>query len=211
MATERQTKANRENAKRSTCPKTAAGKARIRYNALKHGLLTKTALLPGDDQSAFRDLSDGIIADLCPVGDMESIIVDRVINTVWRLRRSSQVETGLFVREHAADDEARLWAAVRTLEAPSQEWILDQAALLSPEETAKMKETLKKEAYASAIQAAKDRHESLPEQLGGAFAHDAATGNAFSKLARYETTLHRMLERDLKQLGELQERRAAAL
>jgi len=38
MASEKQIQANRKNAKRSTGPKTAAGRARSRRNALRHGL-----------------------------------------------------------------------------------------------------------------------------------------------------------------------------
>jgi hypothetical protein len=38
MATERQLRANRENAKQSTGPKTAGGRARSSRNALSHGL-----------------------------------------------------------------------------------------------------------------------------------------------------------------------------
>ena len=38
MATERQIKANRENAKRSTGPKTAAGRLKSSRNSLRHGL-----------------------------------------------------------------------------------------------------------------------------------------------------------------------------
>jgi hypothetical protein len=38
MATERQIRANRENAKRSAGPNTAAGRARSSRNALRHGL-----------------------------------------------------------------------------------------------------------------------------------------------------------------------------
>ena len=38
MATEKQIRANRENAKKSTGPRTAAGRARSSRNALRHGL-----------------------------------------------------------------------------------------------------------------------------------------------------------------------------
>jgi hypothetical protein len=57
MATQRQIEANRKNAKRSTGPKTTDGKAKVKYNALKHGLLADAALLPDEDEAAFCELS----------------------------------------------------------------------------------------------------------------------------------------------------------
>jgi hypothetical protein len=50
MASERQIAANRANAKRSTGPKTAAGKLRSSRNALKHGL-SASGFLPMDDSA----------------------------------------------------------------------------------------------------------------------------------------------------------------
>ena len=47
-------RANRRNARKSTGPKTAAGKARSKMNALKHGLDAETPILPGEDEAAFR-------------------------------------------------------------------------------------------------------------------------------------------------------------
>ena len=47
MATKAQIKANRENAKKSTGPRTEEGKQRVSLNALKHGLLARDAVLPG--------------------------------------------------------------------------------------------------------------------------------------------------------------------
>jgi hypothetical protein len=48
MASDAKTQANRRNAKRSTGPKTAAGKEISRRNAVKHGVLAEyTAILPG--------------------------------------------------------------------------------------------------------------------------------------------------------------------
>jgi hypothetical protein len=45
MTSEKQAKANRENALKSTGPKTPEGKAAVRLNALRHGLLSKEILL----------------------------------------------------------------------------------------------------------------------------------------------------------------------
>jgi hypothetical protein len=48
MTSERQIAANRRNALRSTGPRTLAGKAKIRANAVKHGLAARTVkLAPG--------------------------------------------------------------------------------------------------------------------------------------------------------------------
>jgi hypothetical protein len=49
LATERQIAANRLNAQRSTGPRTEAGKANSRRNALKHGLTAEKMLLEYED------------------------------------------------------------------------------------------------------------------------------------------------------------------
>jgi hypothetical protein len=41
MTSTRQLEANRANARRSTGPKTASGKARVAHNAITHGLLAR--------------------------------------------------------------------------------------------------------------------------------------------------------------------------
>lgn len=46
MATEKQIAANRRNALKSTGPRTPEGKARSRWNALKHGILAKAVVAP---------------------------------------------------------------------------------------------------------------------------------------------------------------------
>src|SRR6266581_2096067 len=60
----------------------------------------------------------------------------------------------------------------------------------------------------SRTEASEARSANPRQRLGDAFARDAATGNAFSKLARYETQLNRTLERTLKQLQEFRQERA---
>ena len=53
MATRTQMKANGNNAKKSTGPRTKQGKARVAKNALKHGLLARDTVLPGEDPADF--------------------------------------------------------------------------------------------------------------------------------------------------------------
>ena len=105
MTSEKQAKANRKNALKSTGPKTPEGKAAVRLNALKHGLLSRETLLPGEDEEALRELDEYLRAELQPVGELENLLVDRVVAAYWRLRRLGRVEAGIFIRESYRDGE----------------------------------------------------------------------------------------------------------
>ncbi len=99
MTSEKQVRANQRNALKSTGPKTPKGKATIRHNALKHGLLSQEILLPGEDGSALKELDEGLRDELQPVGELESMLVDKIIAAAWRLHRLGRVEAGIFARE----------------------------------------------------------------------------------------------------------------
>jgi hypothetical protein len=90
---------NRRNAQKSTGPKTQAGKAIVRLNAMKHGLLSREVLLPDEDESILVELGKRLRAHLQPVGELEVLLVDRIVIATWRLRRLMQVEVGIFERE----------------------------------------------------------------------------------------------------------------
>ena len=49
MTTDAQNEANRRNAKKSTGPRSQAGKAVASQNALKHGLTAKRVIIPGEE------------------------------------------------------------------------------------------------------------------------------------------------------------------
>ena len=55
MTSERRLAANRKNAKRSTGPRTARGKLRVRSNAVQHGLAT-TAVAASSEAQAHMDM-----------------------------------------------------------------------------------------------------------------------------------------------------------
>src|SRR5829696_2675075 len=100
MTSERKVEANRKNALKSTGPKTPEGKDVVSSNAMKHGLLSKEVLLPGEDEEALRELDERLRDELQPAGALEDLLVDRITSALWRLRRLGRVEAGIFALEH---------------------------------------------------------------------------------------------------------------
>jgi hypothetical protein len=94
MATsEKQLAANRRNAEKSTGPKTDAGKAVVKYNALTHGLLTREFMLPDEDYEVATDFEAELLGALQPAGPVEVLLADRIILSAWRLLRAARIET----------------------------------------------------------------------------------------------------------------------
>ena len=100
MTSARKAEANRQNALKSTGPKTPEGKTAIRLNAVQHGLLAEEILLPGEDEAALRKLGERLRTELQPVGELENLLVDRIISAHWRLRRLGRVEAGIFTYKY---------------------------------------------------------------------------------------------------------------
>ncbi len=96
MSSQKQTEANRRNARRSTGPKTPEGKARSRLNALKHGLLAQDLILPDEDAKLFLELLEALDAELQPADLLQQILLHEITSARWRLRPLLRVECGLF-------------------------------------------------------------------------------------------------------------------
>lgn len=93
MASEHQLMANRQNALKSTGPKTVEGKAHACLNSLKHGLLTKDLLIREEKPKDLQSFRDKIYCSLCPQGAMEELFVEKIVNAAWRLRRLAKAES----------------------------------------------------------------------------------------------------------------------
>jgi hypothetical protein len=96
MASVAQTVANRSNAQKSTGPRTPEGKAIVAQNAVKHGLLAQRAVVKGEDPQDFTLYRERMLVDLDPVGSVEAILAERIVNLAWRLRRAERLEGAAF-------------------------------------------------------------------------------------------------------------------
>jgi hypothetical protein len=170
----------------------------VRLNALRHGLLARDVVLPGEDVNAFEEFWNRVRADIAPVGPIEEFLADRVVNSLWRLLRLTRAETALFhwraygLKAHQLAEQARSYEEnfLHSLSLPTE--ITDEA--------------LHAEAMAALGRAERerDRDELL---VGRALDADAREADAFGKLARYETTIERSLFRTLYELRQFQEER----
>jgi hypothetical protein len=185
MSTPLQNEANRRNSRLSKGPKTAAGKARSATNALKHGLLSGGVLLPDEDEEAFFELSMGLSEDLKPVGKLELLLVERIIDLCWRLQRARKFEAAILAW-YRAD------LAVKSFDARRQ-----QAQRSEAEPGAAQKDE------------ARDFLESYKEtelaMSGEVYIDDTRGTNALATLSRHETSIERSF---FKTLHELERRQA---
>jgi hypothetical protein len=91
---------NRENAKQSTGPRTEEGKRASSANALKWGLWSAKALIPGEREEEFDAFRAGLREATKPDGALEEVLVERVIVCGWRLlRRLPRAEAELVAKE----------------------------------------------------------------------------------------------------------------
>jgi hypothetical protein len=95
MASQAQIDANRRNSQRSTGPKTEAGKARAKLNALKDGSHAKTVsrVLPHENAIELDERVNKWINDLKPRNDAELELVVQAANLAWELERARRCQT----------------------------------------------------------------------------------------------------------------------
>src|ERR1035441_9117633 len=95
---QRKLKANRENARKSTGPKTPSGKASSRRNAIKHGLFVshRTDFVALDENpQEYEDLLNGLWSQHQPAGEGEEVEVERIALCYWRLKRAWRHENAV--------------------------------------------------------------------------------------------------------------------
>jgi hypothetical protein len=96
MTSFKQIEANRRNALKSTGPTTEQGKLQSRRNAVRHGLTAETVIGALEDTEDYKSFEAAIIADYDAQSAVERELVLRLASLLWRLRRATTIETGLF-------------------------------------------------------------------------------------------------------------------
>lgn len=107
-------------------PKTAAGKAKVSRNAIKHGIYSfHSVVIEGiETEEAWDRFRAGFLESLAPVGGLEEYLAERIALTCWRLRRVTHAETAILnrqVQETASDLFISESLAARGEEVPDPE------------------------------------------------------------------------------------------
>ena len=95
MATEAQIKANRQNALKSTGPRTPEGKQAASQNALKHGLCANKNVIKSESLDEYNLFHDEMLEDLSPVGAAERMLAERIVSLSWRLKRAEHFQNAV--------------------------------------------------------------------------------------------------------------------
>ena len=194
MATQEQIDANRENARKSTGPKTEAGKAASSANALSHGLTANYAVvLVEEDAEEFDRLEEGVIADLEPAGALQAALAQRVAVLLWRLGRVARLEAELFHHGQLTFERNQLdQAETRAL---MKRCIADQLG----EEAVKAREKLAEKRLMIDVSI----HVEAP--CAKVLVKQQESARAYDQLARHEATLQRALNRTLAEVRRLRD------
>ncbi len=117
MTSQLKVASNRRNSKLSTGP-SEAGKERTRFNGLKHGMRSRTQVLPGEDPLAFDAVREYWVVTLKP-GDLAELnLVNDIVNACWLQQRAELAffeHTSARIEQHAELEQERVEDDVRRL------------------------------------------------------------------------------------------------
>ncbi len=232
----KQLAANRRNARLSTGPRTPQGKARSRWNALKHGVLAQAVipepLQPYESRQQFDRLLATLRQELAPQSAIEEMLVETIASCYWRLARVVRAEAAAISHRHLSAQDAAgqarreaeheasryaKWGHPHTLREQviglskamdDMERLRDVMSELDPRWSDAPQQQL--------IDAAQSRLGDLQRQLADQESQELAAHRGMSSipeiehalnLSSYETRLSRQLTRALNELERLQRRR----
>jgi hypothetical protein len=97
--TDAQLAANRANAQKSTGPTTPGGKRNSSQNALTHGFLARSILLPGESPDRFHALLASYTTQFLPASQDEHDLIETMAVCRWRILRGWTLEAAALIHE----------------------------------------------------------------------------------------------------------------
>jgi len=207
MTSFRQMEANRRNASKSTGPTTEEGKRRSRCNAVRHGLTAETVIGALEDAEDYKAFEAAIIADYDAQSAVERELVLRLASLLWRLRRATIMETGLFEIQASHLNGFRQARQVNTASREVVNALLGRA---EPASFAATSDHIPNETEAVTNPGSKSVEPAIEPNadLARCFLRLANLPNfALDRLSRYEATLWRQAGRVLFALDALDRRK----
>jgi hypothetical protein len=79
-------------------PLETGGTEITRFNALRHGMLSRDTVLPWEDADEYRALVAALVAEHAPQGPTEEHLVEELAGILWRKRRLRLAEAAAYRR-----------------------------------------------------------------------------------------------------------------
>jgi len=117
---------------RSTGPKTLQGKRKSRYNAVKHGIFAD-ALLYDESRAEYENLLQGLMDHFQPIGQLEELLVEKLVMLWWRYRRLLQAEAARIRTQADSTERGSLREAVVQMTVAGDSNLLQMAFLTGNE------------------------------------------------------------------------------
>jgi len=112
IISEKQQKANRQNAQHSTGPATPEGRAAVRFNALTYGLRTRATILPDENVADYSSLWDELEADWQPQNRTERSYLETMVTSQWLLARVAASEQKIYLFIEFGEQQFKMLAYV---------------------------------------------------------------------------------------------------
>ena len=97
--------ANRTNAKKSTGPRTAAGKRVSKRNAITHGFFSNELVLNEEDRQQLEAICTRLYSELSPRTALEDIGFEEIAANIGRCKSALRLEMRYVARAFARDDQ----------------------------------------------------------------------------------------------------------
>ena len=163
MTSKKKTAANRRNARHSTGPKTAAGKAKSSMNALRHGLRARTVVILDEKREDFDEILVALQNHYQPQNPPEQHLVDQAAIAQWKLVRAAAFEAKGYDKEESPKARAAFFDRMTQVEGR-----LERAFFKAYKELERIKASRQKQAEASTKSDQPDKPDKPDKPVKGA-------------------------------------------